>query len=168
MQANGDVGKAPEPVLALRIVEVDGLAAHHAQTALHQLQGTRQRQQAGVARAGSFRALAGVVELVEPEQGLIALQGHDLPDHSLRCQRQSCEAGIERLHLRADFLEFGHGALSLAHQGHQCIVDRQGQLNRALHRLDMVARDIAHLGALLRAFLPLELADQRGGAQRRQ
>ena len=58
--------------------------------------------------------------------------------------------------------------MALAHQGHQGVVGRQGQLDGALQGLYMVARHICRLGALLRAFLPLQGPDQCSSAGRCQ
>lgn len=83
-------------------------------------------------------------------------------------QAHGRDARVERQHLRPDFFKLGNAAMALAHQGHQGVVGRQGQLDGALQGLYMVARHICRLGALLRAFLPLQGPDQCSSAGRCQ
>ena len=167
-KADGDVREPPEVAAPQVIFQIHRLAPHNAQAALHQLHGTRQRQQTGFAGAGGLCSLAGVVELVKTNRILVARAGNDLLHHPTRGQAHGRDARVERQHLHADFFELGDVAMALAHQGHQGVVGRQGQLDGALQGLYMVARHICRLGALLRAFLPLQGPDQCSSAGRCQ
>ena len=64
-KADGDVRESPEVAAPQVILQIHRLAPHNAQASLHQLHGPCQRQQTGLAGAGGFHPLAGVVELVK-------------------------------------------------------------------------------------------------------
>ena len=77
-KADGDVREPSEVAAPQVIFQIHRLAPHNAQAALHQVHGTRQRQQTGFAGAGGLCSLAGVVELVKTNRILVACTGNDL------------------------------------------------------------------------------------------
>ncbi len=78
-----------------------------------------------------------VVELVKPQQPLVAFEGRHTLHYAAGRYRQGAQARIGQQQLARSSIEIGDAAITLAHHGSQRVVVEEHALDIALENLRM-------------------------------